>query len=228
MQEENIKKISDREALRKWTRDYYHKNKFKIKAQHRALKQKARIDVINGYGGCCNCCGESNTSKLTIDHKLKDGNILRKTNKHTETGYPFYSRLIKEHFPSSYRILCWNCNLSHGKLGYCPHKSNSQYKDIESLPKSTAYRRKLRLIVFDGYGNKCTKCNEVLLEFLSIAHLNNDGAAERKDGLYGYKFYKYIIENKFPDIYTLLCHNCNASEFYYDHIKNKETNENHD
>jgi hypothetical protein len=30
-----------------------------------------------------------------------------------------YRRIIKLNFPSSYTILCYDCNCVRGKLGYC-------------------------------------------------------------------------------------------------------------
>jgi hypothetical protein len=31
-------------------------------------------------------------------------------------------KVIKENFPPEYRVLCHNCNQSHGWYGYCPHE----------------------------------------------------------------------------------------------------------
>lgn len=37
-------------------------------------------------------------------------------------GGHFYGWLIREEFPEGYRVLCLNCNFSHGVFGYCPHQ----------------------------------------------------------------------------------------------------------
>lgn len=66
-------------------------------------------------------------------------------------------------------------------------------------------RRKL----IEAYGKKCKMCNEDKWCFLSIDHINNNGAQERKE-LPGIKLYRNIIANNFPNTYQLLCYNCNC------------------
>lgn len=70
--------------------------------------------------------------------------------------------------------------------------------------------------VFEAYGGyKCKCCSEDEPMFLSIDHVNNDGAAERKAGLYsgsGTAFYKWLRKNGFPDGYQVLCMNCQVGK----------------
>jgi len=60
---------------------------------------------------------------------------------------------------------------------------------------------------------KCANCSCDNMLHLSIDHINNDGASERKD----YKnnissIYRDIISGKLSlDRYRLLCYNCNCS-----------------
>ena len=80
--------------------------------------------VIAGYGGHCQCeggCREWRYEFLTIDHVNNDGNILRRQRKHKEFGFALYKRLIMDKFPKEYRLSCWNCNMSRGHYGICPH-----------------------------------------------------------------------------------------------------------
>lgn len=57
---------------------------------------------------------------LTIDHIHGGGRRERET---TLRGLKFYRWLIANNFPRDrYRLLCMNCNFSHGKYGYCPHQ----------------------------------------------------------------------------------------------------------
>lgn len=38
-------------------------------------------------------------------------------------GHKFYVHLKKIGFPKDrYRLLCYNCNMSRGRYGYCPHQ----------------------------------------------------------------------------------------------------------
>lgn len=81
------------------------------------LKRK----VIKGYGNKCKCCGETVWQFLSVDHSVERGADERRRIGTRVNSGSFYRRLIKEHFPSEYQCLCFNCNLSLGFYGYCPH-----------------------------------------------------------------------------------------------------------
>ena len=70
--------------------------------------------------------------------------------------------------------------------------------------------------VFEAYGGyKCNCCGENKPMFLSIDHVDNDGAIERKSGKYcgsGTGFYQWLRKNKFPLGYQVLCMNCNTGK----------------
>ena len=79
-------------------------------------------------------------------------------------------------------------------------------------------RLQLRQLIFNHYGNMCACCGETESLFLSIDHVNNDGASERrskKDGkrLTGINFYIQIVKENFPDRYQILCMNCNFGKY---------------
>lgn len=81
-----------------------------------------------------------------------------------------------------------------------------------------AKRLALKLQVFNTYGGCiCKCCGETNLEFLSIDHVNNDGAKHRKTifgkNKVGGSFYEWLKKNNFPiDIgLRVLCMNCNFS-----------------
>jgi hypothetical protein len=71
-----------------------------------------------------------------------------------------------------------------------------------------------KAVVHAAYGGKCACCGEKEPMFLTVDHINNDGHAERKSGLYGSteRFYRWVIKNNFPDCYQLLCYNCNLGK----------------
>ena len=69
---------------------------------------------------------------------------------------------------------------------------------------------------YEAYGGyRCACCGESHPQFLTIDHINNDGAAHRKDvnnGLRrggGKKIYTWLISNNFPAGFQILCMNCN-------------------
>lgn len=70
--------------------------------------------------------------------------------------------------------------------------------------------------VFANYGGKCVECGEDHLEFLTIDHVYDDGAAaDRKIGLGGARLYRWLLKNGCPqDRYQILCHNCNSKKEY--------------
>lgn len=82
---------------------------------------QAKKDVIAGYGGKCECCGETEFYFLTIDHKFNDGSI----DPISKNPSKFYSNLRKLGYTKDrYRLLCWNCNIGRDRNGgICPHKS---------------------------------------------------------------------------------------------------------
>ena len=76
--------------------------------------------------------------------------------------------------------------------------------------------KKMRII--EAYGGKCVCCGESILEFLTIDHIHNDGAQERKETKRdsGEKLYRWLIQNNFPkDNYQLLCYNCNCAKAFF-------------
>ena len=70
--------------------------------------------------------------------------------------------------------------------------------------------------VFGAYGGYiCKCCGEDEPMFLSIDHIDNNGATERKSGLYrgsGTAFYQWLRKNKFPSGYQVLCMNCQVGK----------------
>jgi len=77
--------------------------------------------------------------------------------------------------------------------------------------------RKLRQLVLDNYGRVCACCGEVTEQFLSIDHMNNDGAVHRKliKGLNGGSIYFWLKREGFPSGFQTLCYNCNFAKGRY-------------
>lgn len=99
-------------------RDWYKKNIKKRRAKGVEYRLKWRQEMINAYGGKCDCCGETEPKFLTIDHINGGGKKDREQNGNTilklkRLGWP----------QDGYRLLCFNCNCSRGFYGECPHKN---------------------------------------------------------------------------------------------------------
>lgn len=99
-----------------------HPERYLVYGKRHRLKY--RLMVIEAYGGKCKCCGEKTVEFLSIDHVNGGGEEhRRKVHGH------IYANLIKRGFPSGFRLLCHNCNLSRGFYGYCPHKRKQSLGD---------------------------------------------------------------------------------------------------
>ena len=91
------------------------------KAKERIRKQ--RKVVLDHYGCKCACttcpngCGVINPRHLTIDHKNNDGAKHRRETKGMAGNT--YRWIIKNNFPDTFQVLCWNCNLAKEKYGGC-------------------------------------------------------------------------------------------------------------
>lgn len=110
--------------------------------------------------------------------------------------------------------------------GLC-HKCNNPAVDGQThceyhRNKAVQRWRDIRQQVLDYYGNECSCCGETTPEFLSIDHINGGGNGHRKsleaNGMkkhHGTGFYKWLIDNEYPEGYQLLCHNCNFAKGHY-------------
>ncbi len=99
-------------------------------------------------------------------------------------------------------------------------KNQKRYLDNRELrlqqckEREQQYKQK----VVDEYGGKCVCCGESTIEFLTIDHINNNGAQIRKETKQGTggKLYRWLIKNNFPkDNYQLLCYNCNCAKGFF-------------
>lgn len=91
--------------------------------------------------------------------------------------------------------------------------SRKAWRD-RNLTYHTDRRKKVRMAVFEKYGNKCACCGESLYEFLVIDHINNDGKGHRAMfNNHGDSIYKDILESPIDHAkYQVLCHNCNMAK----------------
>ena len=92
------------------------------KSARRKLKEKLIRYYSYGTNKCvCKNCGISDMEFLGIDHINGNGAEHRRELK----GADLYYWLVKNNYPSGFRVLCHNCNFSHGHYGYCPHEVKS-------------------------------------------------------------------------------------------------------
>jgi len=101
------------------------------------------------------------------------------------------------------------------KKGKARHDTE-QYKEYrKGYMKAYAsfYRKRRRLVIIKHYGNKCICCGEIEVKFLSIDHIKGGGAKHlREIAKSGHNFYSWILKNKFPKGFQVLCFNCNTAK----------------
>ena len=93
-------------------------------------------------------------------------------------------------------------------------KDRAHIRSID-LKAQAKKRAKVREAVFAAYGGYvCACCGETERKFLTLDHINNDGAADRikiagKRSAAGFPTYSFLVRKGFPSGYQVLCMNCN-------------------
>jgi hypothetical protein len=195
--------------MKKWQQ----KNRDKCNQLQRETNHRLRDEVIDAYGGECACCGETRREYLTIDHIDGNGN-KQKREIGARTSDEFYRWLRQNNYPKGFQVLCLNCNMGKGTYSVCPYDKDAFEEEFEANHKTAVSKSlwKLRLNVIEGYGCKCELCGKDNPHYLTIDHVNNDGAEERKVFGGWQKLYRKLRDENYPrDNYRLLCYNCNCA-----------------
>lgn len=109
-----------KERAREYQKKHYAQYKDRKAQLYQERYQKARGTFLEMYGGKCECCGETESLFLAIDH-IQGQKGVHRTKK--ENGYPAYKKAILKLDRSMYRILCHNCNFATRYEGsVCPHQ----------------------------------------------------------------------------------------------------------
>ena len=73
--------------------------------------------------------------------------------------------------------------------------------------------KQLKQEMLAHYGRKCVCCDENNAAFLTLDHINNDGAAHRRNRAdTGRYFYARVKKEGFPTNLQVLCFNCNIGK----------------
>ena len=103
-------------------------------------------------------------------------------------------------------------SVSHRKLWFNLQRKRGKYLDhgVWKPSAGTRHRRKVKREVITAYGGGCNACGERDPATLSIDHIFDDGAEERRrGGGAGRDLYTWLRRHGFPkDRYQLLCMNC--------------------
>ena len=149
----------------------------------------------------CNICNTlyvptSSSQKYCMD--CRDGEYKRKNNKRTRQWY-------QEHRDEARKY----------RLDYY-QRNKIKFQKLEK-----EYCRKRKIKVFEAYGgSQCSICNTNDFEVLTVDHIKGGGTKHRRSfkSYDGQAIYRWIIKNKFPVGFRVLCRNCNWKE----HLKSYE------
>lgn len=91
-----------------------------------------------------------------------------------------------------------------------------QRNRVKMIAEAKEYRRLIKRMVFDHYGNVCVCCGEDNLAFLSVDHIDGQGGKHRKEigKSSGIGFYTWLKKNNFPKGFQTLCFNCNIARHH--------------
>lgn len=187
-------------------KEFREKNKDALSKKQNEYYNSLRLNAINHYSNgtmICKFCGNNVVHQLCLDHIDGGGTKHRKLN-HGVRGRSVFSWVKQNGYPPIFQILCYNCN------------------QIKSLPTSnsttlTVMRsRKLKELIMRHYSPEleCVQCGFDDIRALTIDHINGQGRQHLKSiGLKGgVTFYRWIRNNNFPDMFQILCCNCNCGK----------------
>lgn len=111
------------------------------------------------------------------------------------------------------------------RLKYLAKAKAKRDLDRKSFNARVRFQRmKIRELVLDAYGRRCSCCKENRQEFLAIDHIGGGGNEHRK--IIGSKIYCWLKKNNFPkEGFRLLCHNCNMSRSLYGYCPHESEND---
>lgn len=160
----------------------------------------------SGLDGYCKTCS------LSRKAERKKNGICRDCSAPIEHGYANCERCRQAGSGrSGKRMLllaqtgeCLSCKGATGRLHSRCEQCAERIRQYH-----TAKRRRLLEEILTYYGKLCACCGESELMFLTIDHINNDGASQRR--MNGHRDYSRIRKT-WPSDLQILCYNCNMGK----------------
>lgn len=122
-----------------------------------------------------------------------------------------------------YCVQCWSASRREYQKDYRERNAErltkyhadkyERTKETGRLVRKRHYE-KWKKAVFDHYGHECSCCGEKEPKFLTIDHVNDDGAEHRKEVSAGIVLFRWLVTNGFPRTFRILCFNCNSGRFH--------------
>lgn len=177
--------------------------------------------------GRCVRCGQLPIPGRTMCQKHLDDVAFRRASR-INNSLCVYCRN-----PSIGKTICKDCSLKRAMereeriaYGLCANigcdndRREGKTTCVQCSAKISDKIRELKQLVLDHYGQVCNcscGCKVTKFEHLTIDHINNDGAEQRKarNAHSGQAEYRRIIRERFPKDLQVLCWNCNCAKQYY-------------
>lgn len=135
----------------------------------------------------------------------------------------------KTHCPRGHPYDAKNTRINPSGSRECRQCGNEQYartkarggvafENLKAMHRRSAKRQyaQMRKKVLDAYGHTCACCGETVEAFLCIDHIAGGGGKHRRSlGISGgssQNFYRWLINENFPEGFQTLCHNCNFAK----------------
>ncbi len=175
--------------------------------------------IDNSMGKSKKYCSRECLAKYNYlrNRKLKKGNIVYKLNC-IECTREFKSNNKKRIYCSEY------CKKTVKNKKSSIYYHNNKSKIMERTKKYARlnndkrtmylrkYRKKLKNEFLNMYGNSCICCGENKDDrFLTLDHVNNDAYKQKANGSNLLEYKKAVKEYR-PDLYQVLCWNCNCGK----------------
>jgi len=157
---------------------------------------------------------------LYINQRMTQGEIakvLQKSRSRVCVVMHYFNIPVRENYREANRTsLCRQCGKEFlqktHRTFYCSERCKQDVKNSSSK----VYNSRIRERVLKMYGGKCCCCGEGTSELLTLDHVKNDGKEWRATGEHrGNGVYLAAIREYRPDIFQLLCWNCNWGKATY-------------
>lgn len=182
----------DKEQKTKYMREYYQRNKEKLAEQHHKNyeeNKEHKAEYNRQYGEL---------------HKLDKAEYNRR---YAEENKERILKQKREYYLANFEQIAKRTKLRHERLREEDKKRREQ--------------RKERVLIYYGNGKlACVRCGFTDIRALSIDHIKGWGTEHRRllKTKNGQMFYRWLIDNSYPEGYQTLCMNCQW-------IKRRENNE---
>jgi len=113
------------------------------------------------------------------------------------------------------------CKKCKKKDTYAWRKTNKEKHRLQDNARANERHRANRVAVLAAYGGECSCCGESHPAFLAIDHKKGGGNAHRRSLSSSGKMvgssnmYAWLVRNKFPKGFQVLCHNCNFAKSHH-------------